>query len=98
MIESEHTAQGFVTTDLDDNQIWAFHPGAMGSSHLNRVQDAGAVTIGIVAPDGRDGMVQHAAQFAAGKVSGSCSTRDRVCRCSTARSCGPSSSRRPGWQ
>ena len=68
VIESEHTAQGFVTTDLDDNQIWAFHPGAMGSSHLNRVQEAGAVTIGIVAPDGRDGMVQHAAQFAAAGV------------------------------
>jgi adenosine kinase len=68
VIETEHTAQGFVTTDLDDNQIWAFHPGAMGSSHLNRVTDAGDVKIGIVAPDGRDGMVQHAAQFAAGKV------------------------------
>ena len=68
VLDGEHTAQGFVTTDLDDNQIWAFHPGAMGSSHLNRVQDAGAVTIGIVAPDGRDGMVQHAAQFAAAKV------------------------------
>ena len=68
VLDSEHTAQGFVTTDLDDNQIWAFHPGAMGSSHLNRVQDAGTVTIGIVAPDGRDGMVQHAAQFAAAKV------------------------------
>jgi adenosine kinase len=64
LIESEHTAQGFVTTDLDDNQIWAFHPGAMSSSHLNRVADAGEVAIGIVAPDGRDGMVQHAAQFA----------------------------------
>jgi adenosine kinase len=68
VIDSEHTAQGFVTTDLDDNQIWAFHPGAMGSSHLNRVQDAGTLAIGIVAPDGRDGMVQHAAQFAAAKV------------------------------
>jgi adenosine kinase len=68
VIESEHTAQGFVTTDLDDNQIWAFHPGAMGSSHLNRVQDAGEAAIGIVAPDGRDGMVQHAAQFAAAGI------------------------------
>jgi adenosine kinase len=68
VIESEHTAQGFVTTDLDDNQIWAFHPGAMGSSHLNAVSDAGEVAIGIVAPDGRDGMVQHAAQFAAAGV------------------------------
>jgi adenosine kinase len=68
VLDSEHTAQGFVTTDLDDNQIWAFHPGAMGSAHLNHVQDAGQVAIGIVAPDGRDGMVQHAAQFAAAKV------------------------------
>jgi adenosine kinase len=68
VIESEHTAQGFVTTDLDDNQIWAFHPGAMSSSHLNRVPDAGDVAIGIVAPDGRDGMVQHAAQFAAAGI------------------------------
>jgi adenosine kinase len=64
VIDSEHTAQGFVTTDLDDNQIWAFHPGAMQSAHLNRVEEAGAVAIGIVAPDGREGMVQHAAQFA----------------------------------
>jgi adenosine kinase len=64
VIEAEHTAQGFVTTDLDDNQIWAFHPGAMGSSHLNRVAEAGQVALGIVAPDGREGMVQHAAQFA----------------------------------
>lgn len=64
VIDSEHTAQGFVTTDLDDNQIWAFHPGAMQSSHLNRIEEAGEVAIGIVAPDGRDGMVQHAAQFA----------------------------------
>jgi adenosine kinase len=67
-IETEHTAQGFVTTDLDDNQIWAFHPGAMQSSHVNRVADAGEVAIGIVAPDGRDGMVQHAAQFAQAKI------------------------------
>ena len=64
VIESEHTAQGFVTTDLDDNQIWAFHPGAMAHSHLNRVTDAADIAIGIVAPDGRDGMIQHAAQFA----------------------------------
>ena len=68
VIESEHTAQGFVTTDLDDNQIWAFHPGRDEHSHLNQVQDAGAVAIGIVAPDGRDGMVQHAAQFAAARI------------------------------
>lgn len=64
VIESEHTAQGYVTTDLDDNQIWAFHPGAMQQSHTNKVSDAKNISIGIVAPDGRDGMVQHAEQFA----------------------------------
>ena len=57
------TAQAFITTDLDDNQITAFHPGAMNSSHLNHVQDAKGVTLGIVAPDGRDGMLQHAREF-----------------------------------
>jgi len=68
VIESEHTAQGFVTTDLDDNQIWAFHPGAMQQSHQNQVGDAKGISIGIVAPDGRDGMIQHAAQFAAAGI------------------------------
>src|SRR5262249_41886548 len=63
VIESEHTAQGFVTTDLDDNQIWAFHPGAMQQSHANKVGDAQGIGVGIVAPDGRDGMLQHAEQF-----------------------------------
>jgi adenosine kinase len=70
VVDSEHTAQGFVTTDLDDNQIWAFHPGAMQLSHLNEVsaaKDAG-IAIGIVAPDGRDGMIQHAQQFAAAGI------------------------------
>jgi adenosine kinase len=63
-VEHEYTAQAFITTDLDDNQITAFHPGAMSQSHLNRVPDGAGITLGIVAPDGRDGMVQHAAQFA----------------------------------
>jgi len=58
------TAQAFITTDLDDNQITAFHPGAMNQSHRNRVEDAGAIGLGIVSPDGKDGMQQHAAQFA----------------------------------
>jgi adenosine kinase len=57
------TAQAFITTDLDDNQIIAFHPGAMNCSHENHVQDARGVTLGIVAPDGRDGMLQHAREF-----------------------------------
>jgi adenosine kinase len=57
------TAQAFITTDLDDNQITAFHPGAMNHSHLNHVSDARDVGLGIVAPDGREGMLQHAREF-----------------------------------
>src|SRR4051812_30853921 len=68
VFDSEHTAQAFITTDLDDNQITAFHPGAMQQSHANRVSDAKNVGIGIVAPDGRDGMIQHAEQFAAANI------------------------------
>jgi len=68
VIETEHTAQAFIITDLDDNQITAFHPGAMQLSHENKVTDAGGVSVGIVAPDGRDGMIQHAEQFAAAKI------------------------------
>ncbi len=57
------TAQAFITTDLDDNQITAFHPGAMNFSHQNHVSDAHDVGLGIVAPDGREGMLQHAREF-----------------------------------
>ncbi len=57
------TAQAFITTDLDDNQITAFHPGAMNYSHQNHVADAKDVGLGIVAPDGREGMVQHAREL-----------------------------------
>jgi adenosine kinase len=67
-IESDLTAQAFITTDLDDNQITAFHPGAMQHSHLNQVPKAAGIALGIVAPDGREGMLQHAAQFAAAGV------------------------------
>ncbi len=63
-VENSYTAQAFITTDMDDNQITAFHPGAMDASHLNRVTDAPEVTLGIVSPDGRQGMLEHAAQFA----------------------------------
>ena len=62
-IDNSFTGQAFITTDLDDNQITAFHPGAMGASHDNKVSDASDITIGIVSPDGRDGMIQHAEQF-----------------------------------
>lgn len=63
-VEGSYTAQAFITTDVDDNQITAFHPGAMGEAHRNRVQDATGVTLGTVSPDGRQGMMEHAAQFA----------------------------------
>jgi len=63
-VASSFTAQAFITTDLDDNQITAFHPGAMTHSHLNAVPSDGSIGLGIVAPDGRDGMLQHAQQFA----------------------------------
>lgn len=62
------TAQAFITTDLDDNQITAFHPGAMTHSHLNRVTDAGPIQLAIVAPDGRDGMMQHARELAEAEI------------------------------
>jgi adenosine kinase len=65
IIDEVFTAQAFITTDLDDNQITAFHPGAMNFAHLNHVADAHDVTLGIVSPDGREGMLQHAADFAA---------------------------------
>jgi adenosine kinase len=68
VIPSEFTAQGFVTTDLDDNQIWAFHPGAMSHSHVQAVPKDAGISIGIVSPDARDGMVQHAEQFAAQNI------------------------------
>lgn len=59
-IEGSYTGQAFITTDMDDNQITAFHPGAMGESHQNKIADVSAVDIGIVSPDGRDGMIEHA--------------------------------------
>lgn len=63
-IEDTYTAQAFITTDMEDNQITAFHPGAMNMAHRNKVSDVDGVTIGLLSPDGRDGMVQHAEQFA----------------------------------
>lgn len=64
VIKDSYTGQAFITTDMDDNQITAFHPGAMSDSHLNKVSDVSHVDIGIVSPDGRDGMIEHAKQFA----------------------------------
>jgi len=63
-IAGEFTAQAYITTDLDDNQITAFHPGAMNHSHVQRVPDDGGYSIGMISPDGREGMLEHAVQFA----------------------------------
>ncbi len=62
------TAQAFITTDLSSNQIIAFHPGAMNFSEKNKVSDAKGVTIGMVSPDGRTGMIKHAEQFKKRKI------------------------------
>lgn len=66
-IPNSFTAQAFITTDTDDNQITAFHPGAMTESHQNSVKDAQNISLAVIAPDGRDGMFQHAREcFEAG--------------------------------
>ncbi len=67
-LDDQFTAQAFITTDVDDNQITAFHPGAMLSAHLNRIAEAPGTTLGIVSPDGRDGMIEHARDFAAAGI------------------------------
>ena len=63
-VPTAYTAQCFVTADLDNNQINAFHPGAMEHAHENNVADQGPVRVAIISPDGRDGMVKHAADCA----------------------------------
>jgi adenosine kinase len=64
LVPETFTAQCFITTDLADNQITAFHPGAMNFSHLNHIKDVQEVNLGIVAPDGREAMLMHAREFA----------------------------------
>jgi adenosine kinase len=61
--EGQYTAQAFITTDMDDNQITAFHPGAMNLAHDTAISEAKGIKLAIVAPDGRDGMIQHAQQL-----------------------------------
>ena len=68
VLADDYTAQAYITTDQDDNQITAFHPGAMNRSHLNKVTDESGVTIGIVSPDGRQGMIEHANQFSEARI------------------------------
>ena len=68
VIDELFTPQAFITTDLDNNQITAFHPGAMMRSYENHVRDVAGVTFGIVSPDGREGMLQNATEFAAAGI------------------------------
>ena len=63
-VPESYTAQAFITTDLKDNQITAFHPGAMNFAHQQAVPTEAGVTLGTVSPDGREGMIAHAQQFA----------------------------------
>ncbi len=63
-----YTAQAYITTDLDDNQITAFHPGAMDHAHINAVPAADGIRVGMISPDGRQGMIDHARQFAAAGI------------------------------
>jgi adenosine kinase len=64
-IPGQFTAQAFITTDLDDNQITAFHPGAMNFAHENRIAAGLGAAVAIIAPDGKQGMLEHAQQCAA---------------------------------
>ncbi len=67
-VADSYTAQAIIITDADNNQITAFHPGAMQSAHETPVPADPALAIAIVAPDGREAMLQHAAQLAAAKI------------------------------
>ncbi|MDA3921084.1 MAG: carbohydrate kinase family protein [Salinisphaera sp.] len=68
VIDDAYTAQAYITTDLDDNQITAFHPGAMAQAHVQKVPTDAGITLGLVSPDGKEGMVEHAQQFAEASI------------------------------
>ncbi len=67
-LDEDYTAQAYITTDLDANQLTAFHPGAMTNSWRQEVPADGSITLGVLAPDGREGMIAHAAQFARANI------------------------------
>jgi adenosine kinase len=68
VVEDHYTAQAMIMTDKDNNQITAFHPGAMSQAHRNPLADTGDARLGIISPDGRDAMVEHAEQFHAAGI------------------------------
>ncbi|MGZ5179734.1 MAG: carbohydrate kinase family protein [Ramlibacter sp.] len=67
-LEGTYTAQAMIMTDLDNNQITAFHPGAMMQAHVTRIEKRPDIKLGIISPDGRDAMLQHAQQFRAADI------------------------------
>jgi adenosine kinase len=67
-IEETYTAQALIMTDKDNNQITAFHPGAMMQAHVTKIEKRADVRLGIISPDGRDAMLQHAEQFKAADI------------------------------
>jgi adenosine kinase len=67
-VDGTYTAQAMIMTDRDNNQITAFHPGAMMQAHVTRIQERPDVKLGIISPDGRDAMLQHAQQFTAAGI------------------------------
>lgn len=67
-MESEYTPQAYITTDLDSNQITAFHPGSMMFAHRNAIPTGAGIRIGVVAPENREGMIEHSEQFVAAGI------------------------------
>jgi len=67
-VEGTYTAQAMIMTDRDNNQITAFHPGAMMQAHTTRIEARADIKLGMVSPDGRDAMLQHAAQMHAAGI------------------------------
>lgn len=67
-ITDSYTAQAMIMTDRDNNQITAFHPGAMMQAHVTRIDKRADIKLGIISPDGRDAMLQHAEQFCAAEI------------------------------
>jgi adenosine kinase len=67
-VDDTYTAQAMIMTDLDNNQITAFHPGAMMQAHITRIAARSDIKLGNISPDGRDAMLQHAAQFRAADI------------------------------
>ena len=66
--QETYTAQAMIMTDRDNNQITAFHPGAMSMAHRTRIEARGDIRLGIISPDGRDAMLEHAEQFHAAGI------------------------------